>query len=579
MPARSPSRRRQAWLLVAVVALGVAARLTVAAQGWFYWDDLTLHAQARQYPTPHPDLLLQPHDDHLMPGAWLLLWLVAAVAPLNWPVTLGLLGVGQVVAAAAVAWGCWQWCPRWAAVPTGLYLLTPLTLASTTWWATAVNILPLHAALALVVTHTLLAVREPGSRRTHLVVAVAALVVGLLFTERALFIAPVVVLMLWCTGTWRVAAKASGMVSVVVAVPTLAWAGIYLAVVGAPGATGERLGQVPELLVTGYVQALLPTVAGGPWGWERWAPGPPWAAPGAEVVVAGSVAVVLIVWWTGRHRRRDLLVWVPTVVYPLAPLLALGLARTGPETAVEIVQTLRHFSEVAVIAALSLAVLLSRGDQAGPSRTERRVGGVVLVALLISSAVSTVGYARVWAQQPAREYFHTLRAELAQRGSGGEPLLDQPVDLEVLLPVVHPDNMLSRLIGGLPGTPPVEPWTHDPVLIDGQGRVRAAELYPLRATRSDAECTPVAGGERVLVELDGPLLERDWVLRLNYFADAPGTLRLGLDGQPVTVPVDAGLIQVHVALSGGGRQLLVEPSTDTGQVCLARSEVGLLTVE
>ena len=186
MTAGSPSRRRSAGLLVAIVIVGVAARLTVAAQGWFYWDDLILHAQARDYTTPHPELLLRPHDGHLMPGAWLLLWLWATFAPLNWPVTLGLLGVLQVVAAAAVAWASWRLCPRWAALPTGLYLLTPLTLASTTWWATAVNILPLHASVAVVLAHALLAVREPGRRRAHLVVATVALLVGLVFTERAL---------------------------------------------------------------------------------------------------------------------------------------------------------------------------------------------------------------------------------------------------------------------------------------------------------------------------------------------------------------------------------------------------------
>lgn len=229
------SRGRVAALLAVVVALGVAARTAVAARGWFYWDDLTLHSQAREHDAPGPALLLTAHDGHLMPGAWLIEWLLATYLPLNWPAAVATLVVLQLVAAAAVAWACFVLCPRaLCAVPLVLYLATPLTLPSTTWLAAAVNALPLHAATALVLAHAVLAVRGPHVRR-HLLLAVLALVAGLLFSERVLFTGPTVVLALIClavaTGSLRRAGRRIARVAVALAVPTLAWAGVYLSLI------------------------------------------------------------------------------------------------------------------------------------------------------------------------------------------------------------------------------------------------------------------------------------------------------------------------------------------------------------
>ncbi|AGF71904.1 hypothetical protein [Corynebacterium halotolerans] len=605
---RAHRRWPVAAILGAVVVLGVACRTAVAAQGWFYWDDLTLHAQARGYDAPTLELLLTDHDGHLMPAAWVIEWLLATRAPLNWPAAVATLGLLQLAAAAAVAWACLVLCPRvsrvtvaergvpfpWAAVPLVAYLFTPLTLPSTTWLATAVNTLPLHAALALVFAHSVLTLREPHRAGRHLTVAVTALVAGLLFSERALFAGPAVVLALVClaaaTGSVRRRWRGIARTAATLAVPTLAWAGVYLAVTGDPrtgdgttaapdatGTAGAGTG-VLDLFVHGYVHALLPTAAGGPWHWERWHPSPPWAAPGPAAVAAGALVVAGILVWTARRHPRHLLTWLPVLVYPLAPLAALAIARTGPGTSVEITQTLRHFSEVAVLGAVTLAFLLAHPR---PERRTRRIfrwAGTLAAGLVaVSTAVSTVIYAQVWADQPARDYFHTLRGELAGRD---EPVFDQAVDLHVLLPLVHPYNMLSKLIGGLEGVPPFERWTTDPVLVDGDGHLRPAELVAMRATEpgSGPGCGTRVGPEDTAIAVDGPLLERDWVLQFNYFADQSGTVELALDGEPVEIPVEAGLSQVYVSLSGGGRQLHVTPTDGVTELCVGRNQIGVLAV-
>lgn len=583
-------------------------RSLITAGGWFYWDDLTLQAQAREFSAPSPELLFRDHDGHLMPGAWLVEWLLATVAPMNWPAAVFVLVLLQLLAGAAVARAVWLVCPRvatlsvrghrwtvpWAVIPLALYLVSPLTLPATTWLAAAVTALPLHAATALTLAHALRWVRPlphggPGGHRGHLLAAGGWLFFGCLFSERSLFLGPVTVLLLVCVsvaaGSWAVEKRAIAQVGFVLAIPTLLWAVVYAIAIGdprssyqatelerSPGATGAG-----DLFSHGYLRGLLPTVAGGPWQWDRWHPGPPWADPGAVALIAGAVVLVLVGALTAGRGLRQLLVWLPTLAYPLLPLAALAVARTSPETAVEIVLTLRHFSETAVLATVTLAVVLALPER--PRQRHRnvlRIAGVTLVLVLVSALVSNMSYARIWAEQPARDYFHTLRAELADRGS--TPILDQAVDLSVLLPVVHPYNQLSRLIGGLESIPPVEDWTTDPVLIDGAGHVRDAELVTLRATGPGEEpgCgtrVPAAG---TALELDGPLVDRDWVVQLNYFADTAGSVVLQLDDRPVEVPVEAGLNQIHVALPGGGETLRVVPGQNIAELCVGDSRVGVL---
>ncbi|HZK31421.1 MAG TPA: hypothetical protein VFC72_00730, partial [Corynebacterium sp.] len=262
------------------------------------------------------------------------------------------------------------------------------------------------------------------------------------------------------------------------------------------------------------------------------------------------LAAAVLAWSLWRRQLAPVLV----LAYPALSFLALAAARSGPATAAEITQTLRHFAEVTVLIALTCGIIAAR--RAGNTRWLVAVGGL----LALSSLVSAVTYAQSWSQQPAREYFITLRAGFAERS---EPILDQSVPLDVLLPVAHPYNRLSVLLG----EPQVSDSTMAPALVDGSGNLVDAELFPLRATGPEPGC--VAGSESIA--LDGPLLERDWVLRLNYFAEEDGELDVALDGAAVTVPVLKGLHQVHVQLVGGGQEFWLD-----GEVCLGRSEVGLL---
>ena len=530
--------------LLAVLIVGVTLRALVAAQGWLYGDDLTLGAQARAEGLGN--LLLQPHDGHLMPGAWVVLRLLP---PLNWSVALTVLIAGQVLAALAVAYAAVRTAPGNAWWVTALYLLTPLTLPVTTWLSAAVNSLPLHVAAALWLAHGWLYLRR--RRTTDLVVVAVAILLACLFSERALLLAPTSLLLLWA---WS-GNRNPGRLVPAFLVPTAVWATVYVIAAGIPDSNPAGAGPL-DLFTHGYVRGFLPTLIGAPWTWERWHPGPPFADPATVTMIAGALAAAALLIWS--VRRRGLAAMVVVFAYPVLALAALAWGRSAPDTAPEIAQTLRHFAEVSVLLVLTLGVLAGEG----------RRHAVVAAVVAVSSLVSTATYAQSWSEQPAREYFTTLRAELEQRR---EPILDQPVALEVLLPVTYPYNQLSALLpeGQVTGA------TQEPTLVDASGHLIAAELAPARATAWEPGC--VEPGSELLVPLDGPLFERDWVVRLNVLAAGATGVAVGLgEGQPTPAQVPSGLSEVFVRVSGGGDTLRVSARDQT--VCLGQNVVGQLAV-
>ncbi|MCZ9309486.1 hypothetical protein ACUY3K_10630 [Corynebacterium uberis] len=549
-------------LAAAIVVAAVAVRTVVAARGWFYWDDLTLLAQAREHSRPDMDLLLTVHDGHLMPAGWLLCWVFAWTAGLAWPWAVGIAAAAQLCCGAAVWWAlCRVAGPAHAGARLAglaVYAAIPLTVPSTSWMASALGVLPVHLAFALVVGATMGTLRH-GPRGWVTAVGVAGMVCGCLFSERAALAAPAVTLLVvgvaWAQrpeGGWRRVARAVYPAWAVAA----GWAAVYVLAAHpqAPAVGANRPGPgVGELVAHGYGLGVVPTWAGGPWQWERWVPAPPWAAPHPVAVAAGVAVAVAVLWWS----RRLAPAWLGALAYPLIPLCAVALWRSGADTAVEIAQTLRHVNEVAVLCAVTVAWVAARR----PLRA--RLGVALCAVWCVGASISVWTYGQAWADQPARGYVHTMQEQAMTHAS---PLLDQEVAFEVLLPVTYPYNQLSAL-APLLGVKTAA-WTDDPVLIDAAGALHPAGLTELRASLP-AHTTP--GVTRV--PLDGPLMSRTWVVRLNYLAHDPATASIALDGRAVEVPLQAGLNSVYVQVSGGGDALFVRAPAG---VSIYRSSVGQL---
>ncbi|WP_314037151.1 hypothetical protein [Dietzia sp. CH92] len=635
-PSRPALGRRRLLLACAfVVGAATGVRLWVAAAGWFYWDDLILHGLAARHSWPDPGLLFTDHDGHLMPGGMAMVWLAAHLAPLDFRIPLVQIALLQLVSGAALARMLWVLLSGRAVllVPLAAALAIPLGLPAATWWAAALNALPLTAAMAWGVASMVLLGRTGRTR--HAVGAAVATASGLLFVEKALLV-PVVAALVVLGGWWTTSGTRADLLilwgrtrvawSAQAAIVAM-WAVVFLVVVGrlgggtlepdptgaTTGAAGDATGattgaaggggaplRFAALADHAYRLAVVPTLGGGPWRWDRWHPGPPMADPPLAAVIAGVLACAAVLAWSLATRRRTAAIWAGAALYPLVSVVLVAVGRAGPDTAAEIVQTLRYHAEVPVVLASAAALALAaprRGDgpatpaaaipagttpaAAGrpgppPRRWWPAAGALALAALLASSAASTVTYRQAWADQPSRDYLQPLLAALRDRS---EPLLDKDVPPEVLLPVTAPAHRLSWLLTGVPGVPEVGAWTREPVVIDAAGALRPADVVPGRTIPQGPEpgCGHLIGADGARIELDGPLLGRDWVVRLHVFAETAGHVAVRLDdGAPATVPVEAGLDTVYVRLVGGGSGLTLTPSGTLPGLCLGSGPVGVL---
>ena len=615
-------------LCALVVVASTVARTWVAGAGWFYWDDLVLHGRAAAQMLPDAGYLLSDHDGHLMPGGMALVWVAAHAAPLDFRMPLLQIALLQLIAGAAVVRMLWVLLRGRPVLllPLAVALVLPLGLPAATWWSAALNSLPLVASMAWAVASTI-RLAQTGRRR-HAVVAVAATVVGLVFVEKAVLVPVVSALALlgWWWTSWRgdgrngiVGGHSGGRVWrrtrwmwAAQALVLAAWAAVFASTVGriggelwagpdnastTPGPPGpEMTGPSPWGLIDAtYRHAVAPTLGGGPWQWERWHPGPPMADPPAVAVAAGALVCFLLLAWSLMTRRRTGPVWAVAAVYPLVSVALILMGRAGPDTANEIVQTLRYHPDVVVVLAVALGLVLAaprrhspessgREDPAPrrapawvvPARFERWALAGLVGLVVVSSSNSTVTYRAAWAEQPSRDYLVPLLDSLHDRRA---PMLDADVPLEVLLPVTYPANRLSSLLAGVSDIPEIGAWTTEPVTVDEMGRLHPAAVVPGRMIPQGAEpgCghRVSAGGTRIA--LDGPLLGRDWVVQFNYFSGTDGTVAVRLDeGQTIDVPVTAGLSTRFVRVEGSGTGVTVTPGEGLPDLCIGSGPVGVL---
>src|SRR5699024_8422255 len=306
----------------------------------------------------------------LMPGAFLLAGLITKAAPLNWALPAVSLVVLQALASVAVLRmlrvivG-----PRpTLLIPLALYLFSPLTLPSFTWWANGLNQLPMQAGIALAVTEAVLLYRTGRTR--HAVVGVLAFVAALAFFEKSVvvpFVAFVTVVLIARTrgveAPIRTVTRRCARLWIPSAAVLAGWAALYFTRVHSPLRT-DGLGSAFELLHHGTSLGLVPALFGGPWQWDRWPPSPPWATPPMVLVIASWLLLAAVIVGSHQRRRRIGWVWPAVAFYALASLWAMILTRGGDSTAYEVAQTLRYVAGSARIGATALAT-----RQQGPRRT------------------------------------------------------------------------------------------------------------------------------------------------------------------------------------------------------------------
>lgn len=538
---------------VLVVVGQLAVYAAVALPGSFYLDDLVATSRAAGQDLG-ASYLQGEAGHHLAPGAMLWFWLQAHVAPLDHQLAV----LPLLLLQGLITLALWRllralFGPRPAAlVPLAVYALTPLTLPTFAWWIQSVCLLPVHLSIIGATHQHLLYLRT--RRLRHVLGSGLCVALGLLFWEKALLAAAVPFLLtLLCFTGGGPRARLRSLLSL-----WPAWLGLGLPAVGFLIAYGQSSSQparsvslhaLGSLLWDSTTHAVVPMLLGGPWRWstkEYYGIADP---AGWQVALAGLVALA-VVGATTRNRRAAWRGWFLLALYvplSLAPVAAGRLAQYGNAVG----RDSRYLTDIAVVAALGLglALLPLREDEpARPPRPPRPLAGAALTGLLLASTtVSTLGFATRWHDNPTGDYLARLTADL-ESSRGSVALFDAQLPVEVLSPLYSPYNVLSQLLGQLPGEARFEDGLSPLSLVRDDGRIVAAVLSPAVGTvpGPDGSCGYAVTVARPSREL--PLAQRsfgfvDRTLRVELLLSAPTR---------VTVQVTDGSSTRQV----GGGQLL-----------------------
>ena len=577
---------------VALIGLHLLLRAALAFGGYFYWDDLIIVGRAGTQPLLSVGYLFSDHDGHVMPAAFLLGGVLTRLAPLVWfwpALSLLVLQLTASLALLRTLHIILGWRPV-LLLPLVFALFTPLTVPSFAWWAAALNYLPMLAALAWVCGDAVLLVRT-GNRR-YAVTGVLAYFAGLLFFEKAAVI-PVIAftiaaLLLHVSGragavreVWR-AGRSLWFPALAL---TGAWAVLYLVVVDQKRWSGD-LSMTWDLLRRAVTHGIVPGLAGGPWQWQRWAPASPWAVPPPAAMAAGWIALAAVLVVSTLRKRRIGAVWLVALGYAVACQVPIYLMRSSAFTALELAQTLRYLADLAWVLALLAAVGLCAPNRAGSqwlngSARRTALTGVVTVAFVASSLVSTRTFLTSWQDNPTKSYLQTAVGSLAQaRADSTSPMLDQEVDPMILQRVVGPASLASHMFALITERPEFDRSTDRLRMLDNIGRVVDADVTWVR--RSVAGPRPQCGyfvgsDDTVRMPLDGPLLPSEWTAEINYLANTEGSVVMSLPVGPETkVALKPGLHRVFVRLSGAGDAITVRAATAALTVCIASGPLGYL---
>jgi hypothetical protein len=597
-----------------VLLLGqLVVRGLLAYRGSFFVDDLAFTGRAANLPLLSRDYLLHAYNSHLMPGAFVWVWLLTHA----WPLQFGPVATVDIALQLLVGIVFYRLLRELFGtrpailVPFAIYLWSPITLPAFLWWAAALNQLPQQLAMCLALLYHARYLRF-GRVRTGVLGAVAV-AGGLLFSEKTLLVVPLIVLftaLYFCRGgpwrrivdTWRSHVRV-WIAYLIVVVP---YATYYVMEVPSPARSGGTGGDMMHLVGSSYGHAVFPGLLGGPWRWSLIGFAGGLAHPTKIATYLSALTVLVIVVGSCVFIRGAILGWSLAVVYSALNLTLLAASRAtmvGPIIGDEF----RYVTDVALVAALggALAVLPLAGQwhartpfrptlrlhaAEGLARVSwpdlrevlpvRRLGwlsALLACAFVISALISTVKYDKYWRSNPTRPYLAHLRHDLSALPHGAV-MYDGVVPNEVAWALLAPYNRYSLLLKPLPNEPAfLEPGASTPTLytIDTQGYVRLAGVEGIQITKGPVRnCGWLLGRKATSIPLQQRTFPWTWVLRMGYIASADTSVRIRTGDTTVTVPIQSGLHAAYVLVTGAVDTVSVSGTTGAATICTNDIVVG-----
>lgn len=604
------------WSGIALVVAQAVLRGWVGLRGYLTIDDFLFTSRAATMRLGDPGYLLHSYNGHLMPGAFAEVWLLTRAAPLQ---IAPVVAVDVVLQAATglvlLALLRELFGPRKAVlVPLALLLFSPVTLPGFLWWAAALNQLP--AMLAMVST-LYLHVRYLRSGRTRTgLYALLAFVLGLAFFEKLLLFAPLLFLftaMYFVGGSWW--RRLVGTFTLHWRVWT-AWAVVLLPYVAYYRLTvNSTVAGHPS--PTGFLDMLDASLRGlragavtGPWSWIAFGGGPANTLPniGVGLSALSWVVLLLVVLGSAATFRQALRAWSLPLAYFVATvvLLAAGRFQIGPV----IGYSYRYFSEVALLAAIALPLGLlplvgsvAKGELTvlrprawvGPLRSWRPGGEpsqpwtlssnsrrvavrFVVVAVVVSSLLSTVRYDAFWKTNVATGYVATAAREFQHAGPD-LVLADTAVPGAMMPAVFFPANTASHALAPLPHQPRylrLGAAADSLRVLDDTGHIRELTVHGIRNEPGPRPaCGWFASGSLgTTVPMQNTAFDYAWTVRIGYIASEDTRATVSAGRQTVHVQLQAGLHALYLLVDGEVPSVGLDGLSPGASVCTDDVRVG-----
>lgn len=574
-----------------VAALGLVMHLWAMWGGFFHMDDFFYLADASR---PFGDYVTQIYNGHLMPLGFAIVWLSQAALPMSWPLAvlvctlLWAVFLAGVVMCMKAAFGE----RPWTTVIVTVLALSPLLTTVTTWYASALQVLPWGATLAWMLYFTVRDAQTP--RIVFAMGGLVAYLVGLAFWQKTVLVLPVVFWIAWryWPGEGRWGLRGLGRrwllpaASVGVTLPFMA---IYFASQPEQVLRSDpTLQQFIDSMRISLGEVWLPAYLGGPWAGftPGLSPGTAaawWAVLLVWQVVAALVAVSLLRWRLAWNA------WLLIAGYALLTVALFAFGRIN-DFGLVLAYDPRYVEDLFIVGALVLPFAFVRpaGSPLAESRgldwLPRRVpvvvacaGMVVLVNLLILTSIA-VGSS--WHDSAAKRYVAQAKASFEANLS--TPVFDRKVPPEVMAPLFLERANASYVLSGL--RLPVRWNEAGSTVLALKDDGSLAE--PILATSSTSvpglsgECGWAVKDVPTNIEMDTTSFEWIWVAHMDYIASGGGVATVSLAGPPTEVPIHDGLGDITFVVKGSGDTVVMTPPAGVGlcvtQLTLAQVDYGAL---
>ena len=590
--------------VVAVTLIGVQLWLKGAllAGGYFRQDDYHYLDRAAASGFGWSYLMLVD-SGHLLPLGMLIAWLQARLAIYHWPVTAGVILLLLAAASLAMLRMLLTIFGRRPGilVPLGIFLFSPLSLAGADWWAVAIEILPLEAAIFMAVDAHVRYLRN-GRLRTA-VTAAAWLAVGMTAMEKGAVV-PLLLLVLTAAyfvprpldvgRYWPAWAIYGGVLACYVAV---FFAQLHTSAVqpGKPSSAGHVLSLIKAMVGT----SLVPGALGGPWHWATGS-GYDQAAPPAVLQWLSWAVALIIVVVTCLRRARAWRAWAIEAGWIVAAdFVPVIIGRLGGYPGSLLGAQTRYLTDAIGVLALcaGLALLPLAGEEnayrfgLGPRRRPLVAAATALICAVAAGSVWSLEQLQSVSNATtatARSYIATAQAAV-EDAPPGTVIVDSAVPAVIMdVGLFWNHALTSDVIGAMTAPSQHLTWRRtlrsvagEPMIFDEQGR-----LWPVTVTGqfswpgprvktgpfAGQYCWPVtAAGTRV--PLLGSVYRYAWTIRVAYSGSA-SALAAGFGARTSTVTLPPGAHVAYLTAVGGGKAVTLRGAG--GGLCVTGVTVGSL---